>query len=156
MITSYKRTALLLVSIGIACALLFVVSGRPYIIYLIQLVAINLIVVYGLNVVMGFAGQATVGHAALFAIGAYTSALLAIDYGWPLILSGVAAIIVPLIAALFLAFPSFKLGGVYLAVLTIAFNIIVHQLIINLERVTRAPWAYQAFPPYCPTRWVLL
>ena len=150
MITSYKRTALLLVSIGIACALLFVVSGRPYIIYLIQLVAINLIVVYGLNVVMGFAGQATVGHAALFAIGAYTSALLAIDYGWPLILSGVAAIIVPLIAALFLAFPSFKLGGVYLAVLTIAFNIIVHQLIINLERVTKGSVGIPGIPPILP------
>jgi branched-chain amino acid transport system permease protein len=118
MIISYKRITFL-ASILVAVGLLFAVSGRPYLIYLIELVAINLIVVYGLNVVMGFAGQATVGHAALFAIGAYTSALLVIDYGCPVIISGVAAIVAPLIAALFLHFlPS--AGRTYLAVLTIA------------------------------------
>ena len=149
MITSYRRITFL-ASILVAAGLLFAVSGRPYLIYLIELVAINLIVVYGLNVVMGFAGQATVGHAALFAVGAYSSALLVINYGCPVIISGIAAIIIPLIAALFLAFPSFKLGGVYLAVLTIAFNIIIHQLIINLEKLTKGSVGITGIPPILP------
>ncbi len=149
MIAYYKRITFL-ASMLVAVGLLFAVSGRPYLIYLIELVAINLIVVYGLNVVMGFAGQATVGHAALFALGAYASALLAISYGCPVIISGFAAIIIPLIAALFLAFPSFKLGGIYLAVLTIAFNIIIYQLLINLEKITKGSVGITGIPPILP------
>ena len=145
--TSFKKRALLTIAGVASLAALFLASSKPYYAYLVEIVAINLIVVYGLNVVMGFAGQATVGHAALFALGAYTSALLSVTFGLPLLLTCIAAMIVPLIAALFLAFPSFKLGGVYLAVLTIAFNIIVHQSIINLEKITKGSVGITGIPP---------
>lgn len=144
----YRKILMLLAFIGLIFVLL-VISDNPYYRYVLELIFINLIAVYGLNVVMGFAGQATVGHAALFAIGAYTSAILTTSYGWPILLSGLAAILLTLLAAVFLALPSFKLGGVYLAVLTIAFNIIIHQLINNLD-ITNGSVGVTGIPPLLP------
>jgi branched-chain amino acid transport system permease protein len=107
-------------------------------------------VVYGVNIVMGFAGQASLGHAALLAIGAYASALLAKNFGVPIIFSGLIAVVLTAIVALFLAFPSFKISGLYLAVLTIAFNIIVHQIIINADTITNGPVGIPEIPPLLP------
>lgn len=147
---------------AVVFGLILLLCTNSYYLYLTELVLINLIVVFGLNVVLGFAGQATVGHAALFAIGAYTSAILVVHWGWPVLLSGLMAMLMPLIAGLLLAIPSFKLGGVYLAVLTIAFNLIIHQLIISLDQITKGPVGITGIPPLVPNsmapagKWVLI
>jgi ABC-type branched-subunit amino acid transport system ATPase component/ABC-type branched-subunit amino acid transport system permease subunit len=144
-----SRKAVLLLGAAAAVGVLLLASRNPYYRYVLELILINLITVNGLNVVMGFAGQATVGHAALFGIGAYTSALLATNYGYPIALSAFIAILLTLVAALFMAVPSFKLGGIYLAVLTIAFNIIVNQLINNLD-ITKGSVGITGIPPLLP------
>jgi ABC-type branched-subunit amino acid transport system ATPase component/ABC-type branched-subunit amino acid transport system permease subunit len=145
-----SRKAILLAGGAAFLGGLLLFSRNPYYRYVLELIFINLITVYGLNVVMGFAGQATVGHAALFGIGAYTSALLATNYGYPIVLSALIAIFVTLAAAVFVAVPSFKLGGIYLAVLTIAFNIIVYQLINNLD-ITNGSVGVTGIPSFLPS-----
>jgi ABC-type branched-subunit amino acid transport system ATPase component/ABC-type branched-subunit amino acid transport system permease subunit len=121
--------------VGGACSLLllYAVSQNAYYAHMARIVGINLVVVFGVNVVMGFAGQATVGHAALFGLGAYASALLGVNYGWPPLASGLAAIAFTLIVGLL-----------------IAFNIIVTQLLMNLGGVTRGAVGVTDIPGLLP------
>ncbi len=86
----------------------------------------------GLSLLMGYAGQISIGHAAFYGIGAYTSAILTVQYGlnpWPCIFIGMvlSAVIAVLVGA-----PSLKLRGHYLAMATLAFGIIVY-IIFNEE-----------------------
>jgi branched-chain amino acid transport system permease protein len=86
----------------------------------------------GLSLLMGYAGQISIGHAAFYGIGAYTSAILTARYGfnpWPCMLAGT---IVTAIVALLVGAPSLKLRGHYLAMATLAFGIIVY-IIFNEE-----------------------
>jgi branched-chain amino acid transport system permease protein len=86
----------------------------------------------GLSLLMGYAGQISIGHAAFYGIGAYTSAILTVQYGlnpWPCIFIG---IVVTAVVAILVGAPSLKLRGHYLAMATLAFGIIVY-IIFNEE-----------------------
>ena len=97
------------------------ITPNLYIDHLISIIMINILLAVGLNVVKGFAGQVTVGHIALYAIGAYSSALLSINFGFPFVLAFLCAIFITAIAGLIVAIPSFKLEGAYLALATLGF-----------------------------------
>jgi branched-chain amino acid transport system permease protein len=87
--------------------------------FILNLILINVILAVGLNIVKGFAGQVTVGHIALAAIGAYTSAVLAAKFGVPFWLAlPVATLLTGLVGAL-VGVPSFRLEGAYLALATL-------------------------------------
>ena len=88
----------------------------------------------GLSLLMGYAGQISIGHAAFYGIGAYTSAILTVQYGlnpWPCMVIG---IVVTAVVAILVGAPSLKLRGHYLAMATLAFGIIVY-IIFNEEAV---------------------
>ena len=87
--------------------------------YLLDLILINIILAVGLNVVKGFAGQVTVGHIALMAIGAYTSAVLATKFGFPFWAALPSAMLVTAFAGALVGIPSFRLEGAYLALATL-------------------------------------
>ena len=87
--------------------------------YLLDLILINIILAVGLNVVKGFAGQVTVGHIALMAIGAYTSAVLATKFGLPFWVALPGAMLVTAFAGAIVGIPSFRLEGAYLALATL-------------------------------------
>lgn len=87
--------------------------------YLLDLILINIILAVGLNIVKGFAGQVTVGHIALAAIGAYTSAVLATKFGVPFWVALPAAMLVTALAGVIVGVPSFRLEGAYLALATL-------------------------------------
>jgi branched-chain amino acid transport system permease protein len=77
------------------------------------------ILAIGLNVVKGFAGQVTVGHVALMAVGAYASAIFSLKFGLPFWLALPAGVLVAIVAGLLVAVPSFRLEGAYLALATL-------------------------------------
>ena len=110
----------------------------PYYLHLIVTVAIFSIVTLGLDVVFGYTGEVSIGHAALFGIGAYTAGCLFIHFGlgfWPALVAG------PIVAAFFgmiLALPALRVTGPYLAMVTLAFGTIV-QILIN-EMTDLGPW----------------
>ena len=76
----------------------------------------------GLNIVKGFAGQVTVAHIGLYAMGAYSSAILAINYDLTFWLALPGAILITVIAGAIVGIPSFRLQGPYLALATLAFS----------------------------------
>ena len=87
--------------------------------FLLDLILINVILAVGLNIVKGFAGQVTVGHIALMAIGAYTSAVLATKFGAPFWVALPGAMLVTAVAGAIVGIPSFRLEGAYLALATL-------------------------------------
>lgn len=94
-------------------------TSNEYHVYLLDLIMINIILAVGLNIVKGFAGQVTVGHIAMAAIGAYTSAILTLNFGFPFLLALPAAILVTGLAGAVVGVPSFRLEGAYLALATL-------------------------------------
>ncbi len=111
----------------------------PYYLHLLITIAIFSIVVLGLDIVFGYTGEVSIGHSALFGIGAYTAGTLLFQFGigfWPSLIAG------PLVAAMFgalLALPALQVTGPYLAMVTLAFGTIVQILINEMDWLTNGP-----------------
>lgn len=126
-------------TIGLVLALLVSLPfwAPPYLLHLTNLAGIAVIGAVGLNIVMGYTGQISLGHAAFLAIGGYTTAIL-LQYfpvfPWPLVIliSGLVSAVVGIIAAL----PAFRLKGLYLALSTLAFYHIVMFIIVKAKPLT--------------------
>ena len=86
----------------------------------------------GLNLLIGYAGQISLGHAGFFALGAYSSVLLTDNYGWPPIAGLVAGLVIVAILAFLLARPVLRLQGHYLAMATLGMGIII-SIVLNQE-----------------------
>ena len=101
--------------------------------------AINAVIVLGLNLLIGFAGQISLGHAGFLGIGAYASAVLPTHFGWhPLLAMAAGAVATGLLAAL-VARPIFKLKGHYLAMATLGLGIIINIALRNEAAWTGGP-----------------
>ncbi|MFV0282000.1 MAG: ABC transporter permease subunit [Rhodoblastus sp.] len=111
----------------------------PYYLHLLQTIAIFAIVVLGLDIVFGYTGEVSIGHAALFGIGAYTAGVLSLHFSigfWP---SLIAAPIVTAVFGALLALPALRVTGPYLAMVTLAFGTIVQILINEIVPLTNGP-----------------
>lgn len=136
------RKTTMYISIGVlALALViapFVISNAFYLDLLIR-IAMNAIVVLGLNLLIGFAGQISLGHAGFLGIGAYASAILPTHFGWhPLLAMGAGAVICGVLAAA-IARPIFRLKGHYLAMATLGLGILVNIVLRNEAQLTGGP-----------------
>lgn len=100
---------------------------NTYFVHVIQSIGIYCIVCIGLNILTGFSGQTSLGHAGFFALGAYTSALLTTRLNVPIPLSLVAAASMGGVFAFILGVPALKTKEHYLALVTLAFGIIVEK-----------------------------
>ncbi len=100
-----------------------------YSLYVINLIAINAIVAIGLNILVGYTGQISLGHAGFFAIGAYTCVLLMVKAGVPFLLALPAAGFVSALFGFLLGLPALRLEGPYLAIATLGFGMAVTQVI---------------------------
>jgi branched-chain amino acid transport system permease protein len=87
----------------------------------------------GLNVLVGWSGQKSLGHAGLFAAGAYTAALLTAQAGWNPWLALVASALVAALFGLLIAFPSLRVKGPSLAMVTIGFGIVVEKIVTEWQ-----------------------
>jgi len=107
-----------------------------YYLYILNMAGIYIILTVGLDLLSGFTGLMSLGHAAFLAIGAYTSAILVDQVGLPFELS---LIITPLIVGIFgflIGFPALRIEGMYLGLTTMGFGFIVKRLIIALREWT--------------------
>jgi len=104
-----------------------------YLITLGTIIAINGIVACGLNVIVGFAGQISLGHAAFFGIGAYTAALLATKAGLSFWAALPLVVAVSALIGLLLGIPSLRVREDFLAITTIGINFIVEAIFNNFE-----------------------
>lgn len=128
-----------------AIALPWVFSG-DYPQRLFILSALNVMLALGLNLVMGYAGQLSLGHIAFYGIGAYTSALLVTKAHWPFWLSLPAGAVLALACGAALGLFALRLRGHYLAIATLGFGVMVYQLLINWIDLTRGPLGLTSIP----------
>ncbi len=84
-----------------------------------------------LNIIVGYAGMFQLGHAAFYALGAYTVAILNLELGVPIFLGMIAAVVVSGVVGFALTRPILHLRGDYLAIVTIAFGEIVRMILVN-------------------------
>jgi branched-chain amino acid transport system permease protein len=106
------------------------ISESTYILTVGIFAGINALVAIGLCILMGYAGQVSLGQAGFYGIGAYVSSVLSLYAGIPPVLSIVCAMIVAALAAVILAVPALRLKGHYLAVATLGFGEIIY-IILN-------------------------
>lgn len=115
------------------------VSGNPYYIHLVETIMIYAIVLFGLDIVVGYTGQVSLGHAGLFGIGAYTAGVLILKLDAPVYLTLPAAIAVSAVFGAMLALPALRVTGPYLAMVTLAFGTIIQILINEMTFLTEGP-----------------
>jgi branched-chain amino acid transport system permease protein len=99
-------------------------------------VMIYAIAIAGLNVASGYAGLISVGHSAFFGLGAYTTGVLVVRYGWPAEYTIPVAFAVCFVAGLIVGLPALRIRGLYLAMVTIAFGVAFPELIARFDGLT--------------------
>jgi branched-chain amino acid transport system permease protein len=140
----WRRWWLHLVLLGIfPLTIVLPASGviNPYLNLVLKYIGINIMLTVSLNLVNGYMGEFSVGHAGFMAIGAYTAAILTV-WVFP---AGAGALLFPLsllaggvaagVAGLGIAVPSFRTRGDYLAIVTLAFNMIVKSVLENIDAI---------------------
>lgn len=109
--------------------LLPIISKGSYLLSIGIFAGINALVATGLVILMGYAGQVSLGQAGFYGIGAYVSSILSLKLGLPVAISMFLAMLVSAIAAIVLAIPSLRLRGHYLAVATLGFGEIIYVVL---------------------------
>ena len=117
-------------------SLLFPLFGGNYWTYNLTLACIYSIVALGLNLLTGYTGQISLGHAAFYAIGAYTVGFLTTKLGWSFWIALPLAGFISAAAGLIVAIPALRLSGLYLAIATMSFGFIIEQVTVQWGAVT--------------------
>ncbi|QWE16992.1 ATP-binding cassette domain-containing protein [Polynucleobacter sp. AP-Nino-20-G2] len=128
---------LLIAILGLLCLPLFV--HNPYYIHLAETILIYTILLFGLDIVVGYVGQVSLGHAALFGIGSYTAGVLYFHFGLPIWVTIPSSVLVTAFFGGILALPALKVVGPYLAMVTLAFGTIAQILINEMTWLTEGP-----------------
>jgi len=150
---SAHREGCTILALYLALLLLPLVEDNPYVLGLTNQVAIYLMIVLGLNLFIGYAGQISLGHAGFFGLGAYLSAVLSTHFQvWPWISLLLAAALVGMTAQL-IAVPVLKLSGHYLAMATLGFNIVIFTILIQWDSVTGGPSGFAEIPTLTVLFW---
>ena len=138
--------AVLLIAMALAPVVGSAIGGN-YVPYLLNMTGIAVIVALGLNFLIGSAGLVSIGHAGFLAIGAYSAGFFSTQWGFPfwmtITLSGVVTGLVGLIVGM----PALRLKGIYLALATLAFQMIVSHVALRWESVTGGANGMAVPPP---------
>ena len=137
----------IMIGILLAAMLVFPLMGFSQYVYRIAVVSVlYAILAMSLNLIAGVAGQISLGHIAFYGIGAYTSALLCVNFGVSVWVGILAAFVVSMLFGLLIAIPTLKLSGGYLAILTMSFAEIIRLILLNWTSVTRGPMGILNIP----------
>ena len=120
---------------------------NPYYIHLVETIMVYAILLFGLDIVVGYTGQVSLGHAGLFGIGAYTAGVMVTKLGTPLLVTLIGAIGVTALFGALLALPALRVTGPYLAMVTLAFGTIIQILINEMTFLTEGPLGIKLTKP---------
>jgi branched-chain amino acid transport system permease protein len=112
---------------------LFPFLFKNYYVYLANYMAINVIVAIGLNILVGYTGQISLGHSGFFAIGAYATLVLMSKVGLPFVLALPAAALATAVFGFLIGFPALRLEGPYLSIATLGFGLTITRVIGRIE-----------------------
>ncbi|HYI69311.1 MAG TPA: ABC transporter permease [Skermanella sp.] len=133
--------------LGAGALALPLVVHQPYVLQTLGNAWLFALPALSLTLVAGTVGLVSLGHAGLLTVGAYASALLALDAGIPVELAIPAAGLLTAAIGTALVFPAFRLRGHYVSIATLALGEIVMLVILNWESLTRGPIGVSGIPP---------
>ena len=142
----YKNWLISLAFILVFVGLPAVVGNNAYLMLILSLSGIFVIASIGLDLLFGYSGQISIGQAAFYAVGAYTSAILTTKLGVSVWLGMLAGGVLATIFAALVALPICKLVHMFLALVTIGIGELTHQAIINLPDLTGSFTGVRAIP----------
>jgi len=144
---NHKRTLLLFSTVlGIICVVASLYMQNLYLLRVSTLAVISAILAVAVNLLVGYTGQISLGHAGFFGIGAYTTALLTTELHWSVWFAFAAAFVVSAFAGLLLGLPTTKLKGHFLGIATMGFGIIVNVVLNNWTELTQGPMGIRNIP----------
>src|ERR1044072_2765286 len=143
--SSPRRYAFLAAALAIA-VLPLVLTGNYWQTNL-TVCAINVLLALGLDFILGYAGQLNLGQSAFYGLGAYLSTLLITRLGVPFWGAFAAGVAFAGLAGMILALFAVRLRGHYLAIASLGFAVIVHQILLNWISLTLGPLGIYAIPP---------
>jgi branched-chain amino acid transport system permease protein len=130
---------LLVIAVGIVVAVLPLLLPSSFYLRVIALVYVNALAVLGLNLLMGFAGQVSLGHAGFFGIGAYAVALGPVYLGLPSWASLIGGSALSALLAFVVGRPILRLSGYYLAIATLGMGVLISMVVSNESNITGGP-----------------
>ncbi len=133
--------------IAILALLLPIIFQDPYLRNILVIFAIYCLLALSLNIIVGYIGEVSLGHAAFFGLGAYASAILSKNVGFPVLLSIPAAVLFSGALGLFIGYLALRLKGPYFAITTLAFAEIIRLIVTNWVDLTRGPLGFTQIPP---------
>lgn len=134
--------------LGLAVLALYpVLIPNPYYIHLFETILIYAILLFGLDIVVGYTGQVSLGHAGLFGIGSYATGVLVFKLGAPFWVAIPASIASAAVFGAILALPALRVTGPYLAMVTLAFGTIIQILINEMTFLTEGPMGIKIAKP---------
>ncbi len=131
--------------LGVALALVPRFAGT-YWLDVLNRIGIAIIGALGLNILVGYTGQISIGHAAFLAVGAYSTAILEVKVGLPFYLAIPGAALLTALFGLVFGIPSLRLKGLYLAIATLAAHFITTYVIVHWERMTNGVLGFMVPP----------
>ena len=134
-----KRPHSGLLILGVILLVLPFILPNAFYFDIVNRMAINAVLVMGLNLLMGYAGQISLGHAGFFGIGAYASAILPTHFAWPPVAALCAGAIGSALLALMIAPPIFRLRGHYLAMATLGLGVVISIILKTESTYTGGP-----------------
>jgi branched-chain amino acid transport system permease protein len=111
--------------------------SSPYFLHVLNMVGIASIAAVGLNILIGYTGQISLGHGAFIGVGAYAAAILATSANMPFLLTLPLAGLISALVGMIFGIPSGRLKGLYLTIATLAGQIIVEYVLIHWESLTK-------------------
>ena len=143
-----NKKILAIAVLGIAALGIFpMLVHNPYYIHLFETILIYAILLFGLDIVVGYTGQVSLGHAGLFGIGSYVTGVLVFKFGVPFYFAIAASIGVTAGFGALLALPALRVTGPYLAMVTLAFGTIIQILINEMTFLTEGPLGIKISKP---------
>ncbi|MEG0272840.1 MAG: branched-chain amino acid ABC transporter permease [Hydrogenoanaerobacterium sp.] len=100
-----------------------------------------------MNIINGYSGQFSLGHAGFMCVGAYTAAILATKLGWSFWVTIIMAGLMSAIIGYLISLPTLKLRGIYLTIVTLGFSEIVRLIALNWESLTGGAMGIKNIPP---------
>jgi len=140
------RVAAMLVLVGALVFAVPMLTSDRYLLRVLTFVGVNTIIVAGMALLFGYAGQVSLGHAAFYGIGAYASAYVVTVFGWPWVAGVAVAVVLTAAGGMLLAMPSLRLRGHYLAMATLAFGEIMRVVFVEARGVTGGPDGLSGIP----------
>ena len=140
------KKASLRIGISVVLGLLPLLVKSEYLTHIMITIGLYIVLSLSLNLVSGYTGQLSLGHAAFYGIGAYVTALLMLKLQFPFWVAMLASGVITAFFGLILGLPALRLQGDYLAIVTLGFGEIVRLVFLNWESLTRGPMGLPGIP----------